>query len=261
MSASKGITGKVGRWSARHPWTAITLWIAFVAARDRHWQCCRHEAAHRGRVGQRRERRRRTHARQGRLQDPAGRAGARPVEDAARRATRPSAPSSATSSTRLDAHAERRQAALAVRAEHDLEGRPLGARLVRDPGHVRHASATRSRRSRPTTAAAQSAHPGFVIAEAGDGSFSKAYDDTQGKDFEKAEQLSLPITLLILVIAFGGLLIAGIPVRARHERGLRGARADRGREPAAAGHRRHAVGDPADRPRRRRRLLDLLHRP
>ena len=32
MSASKGITGKVGRWSARHPWTAISLWIAFVAA-------------------------------------------------------------------------------------------------------------------------------------------------------------------------------------------------------------------------------------
>ncbi len=29
---------------------------------------------------------------------------------------------------------------------------------------------------------------------------------------QKAEQLSLPITLLILVIAFGGLLIAGIPV-------------------------------------------------
>ena len=51
-----------------------------------------------------------------------------------------------------------------------------------------------------------------MIAEAGDGSFSKAYDDTQGKDFEKAEQLSLPITLLILIIAFGGLLIAGIPV-------------------------------------------------
>ena len=31
MSANKGITGKVGRWSARHPWTAISLWIAFVA--------------------------------------------------------------------------------------------------------------------------------------------------------------------------------------------------------------------------------------
>jgi uncharacterized membrane protein YdfJ with MMPL/SSD domain len=31
MSASHGITGKAGRWSARHPWTAISLWVAFVA--------------------------------------------------------------------------------------------------------------------------------------------------------------------------------------------------------------------------------------
>ena len=31
MSASIGIAGKAGRWSARHPWTAISLWIAFVA--------------------------------------------------------------------------------------------------------------------------------------------------------------------------------------------------------------------------------------
>ena len=66
--------------------------------------------------------------------------------------------------------------------------------------------------SQATTAAAQAAHPAFTIAEAGDGSFSKAYADTQGKDLQKAEQLSLPITLLILIIAFGGLLIAGIPV-------------------------------------------------
>src|SRR3954447_10806097 len=32
MSASIGIAGKAGRWSARHPWTAISLWVAFVAA-------------------------------------------------------------------------------------------------------------------------------------------------------------------------------------------------------------------------------------
>src|SRR4029079_9338833 len=32
------------------------------------------------------------------------------------------------------------------------------------------------------------------------------------KDFTQAEQLSLPITLAILVLTFGGLLIAGVPV-------------------------------------------------
>ena len=57
--------------------------------------------------------------------------------------------------------------------------------------------------------------PAFSFDEAGDGASRKAYSDSQGKDFEKAEQLSLPITLLILVITFGGLLIAGIPLRSR----------------------------------------------
>src|SRR4051795_5452434 len=32
MQGKKGLTGTVGRWSARHPWTAITLWIIFIAA-------------------------------------------------------------------------------------------------------------------------------------------------------------------------------------------------------------------------------------
>ena len=261
MSASKGITGKVRALERPPPLDGDLALDRFRGSRDRDWRCCRHEEAHRGRVGERRERRCRAHARQGRVQAAAGRAGARPVEDADAPAIRPSAPSSTTSSTRLDAHAERRQAALALRAEHDL-ARTATRRSSRSRSRARTTRVgDKVEPIQTTTAAAQSAHPGFVIAEAGDGSFSKAYDDTQGKDFEKAEQLSLPITLLILVIAFGGLLIAGIPVALAMSAVRRGTRPDRGREPAPARHRRHAVGHPADRPRRRRRLLDLLHRP
>ena len=62
------------------------------------------------------------------------------------------------------------------------------------------------------TAAAAAAHPGFTIGQAGEASFAKVYDETQGEDFKKAETLSLPLTLLILVFAFGGLVAAGIPV-------------------------------------------------
>ena len=62
------------------------------------------------------------------------------------------------------------------------------------------------------TAAAAAAHPGFTIGEAGEASFAKVYDETQGEDFKRAETLSLPLTLLILVFAFGGLVAAGIPV-------------------------------------------------
>ena len=36
--------------------------------------------------------------------------------------------------------------------------------------------------------------------------------ETLGKDFQKAERLTLPITLIILLLAFGSLVAAGLPV-------------------------------------------------
>ncbi len=63
-----------------------------------------------------------------------------------------------------------------------------------------------------TVAAAQHAHPGFVIGEFGDASAAKAVEDAYGEDLGKAGMLSLPITLLILVLTFGTLVAAGIPL-------------------------------------------------
>ena len=62
------------------------------------------------------------------------------------------------------------------------------------------------------TAAAQRAHPDMRIEQAGDASSTKALNKSFSDDFAKARTLSLPITLLILVFAFGALLAAGIPV-------------------------------------------------
>ena len=62
------------------------------------------------------------------------------------------------------------------------------------------------------TAAAQRAHPNMRIEQAGDASSTKALNKSFSDDFAKARTLSLPITLLILVVAFGALLAAGIPV-------------------------------------------------
>src|SRR5262245_33940152 len=61
-------------------------------------------------------------------------------------------------------------------------------------------------------AAAQAAHPDFFIGEMGDASAPKAVVDQYGKDLEKAGTLSLPITLIILIITFGALVAAGIPL-------------------------------------------------
>jgi RND superfamily putative drug exporter len=61
-------------------------------------------------------------------------------------------------------------------------------------------------------AAAQKAHDGLRIEEFGDASSGKALDKLYENDFKKAEQLSLPITLVILVVAFGALVAAGVPL-------------------------------------------------
>jgi uncharacterized membrane protein YdfJ with MMPL/SSD domain len=62
------------------------------------------------------------------------------------------------------------------------------------------------------TAAAAKANPELRIEQFGDASADKAISKQFGDDFKKAELTSLPITLLILVIAFGALVAASVPL-------------------------------------------------
>ena len=55
-------------------------------------------------------------------------------------------------------------------------------------------------------------NPGIAIAETGDASMARAISDTIGKDFQQAEKLSIPITLLILLFAFGAIVAALLPL-------------------------------------------------
>ena len=59
-------------------------------------------------------------------------------------------------------------------------------------------------------AAVQARHPGLRIAETGDGSISRAIG--QSLNFRQAEATSVPITLILLLVVFGALMAAGIPV-------------------------------------------------
>jgi RND superfamily putative drug exporter len=62
------------------------------------------------------------------------------------------------------------------------------------------------------TAATQAAHPQLIIGEFGDASANRAVTKRLSEDFRQAEATSLPVTLLILVLAFGALVAAGIPL-------------------------------------------------
>ena len=59
---------------------------------------------------------------------------------------------------------------------------------------------------------AQRAHPEVRVEQFGDASAEKALSQAFSDDFQKAEFLSLPITLIILVVAFGALVAAGLPL-------------------------------------------------
>jgi uncharacterized membrane protein YdfJ with MMPL/SSD domain len=59
---------------------------------------------------------------------------------------------------------------------------------------------------------AQQAHPELFIGEFGDASAVKAVQTAFADDLGKAGLLSLPVTLAILVLAFGALVAAGIPL-------------------------------------------------
>jgi RND superfamily putative drug exporter len=60
--------------------------------------------------------------------------------------------------------------------------------------------------------ATSAAHPATTYQQAGPGSLDKAIDDVVGDDLSRAEMISLPITLLILVLAFGAVAAACVPL-------------------------------------------------
>jgi RND superfamily putative drug exporter len=55
-------------------------------------------------------------------------------------------------------------------------------------------------------------HPALRVEEFGSASGTKAIDDTIGRDFSRAEGISIPLTFGILLVAFGALMAALVPL-------------------------------------------------
>src|SRR5262245_61061770 len=116
-------------------------------------------------------------------------------------------------------------AALAARPEVTGVRSPLapGARgQISEGGHsalvqfdLRGKASTASDRVQPVldaVASVQRSHPGLTIEELGQASAEHELNQTIGKDFTRAERLTVPITFLILLLAFGAFVAAGVPV-------------------------------------------------
>src|SRR5262245_8884765 len=202
----KGIAARAGHWSATNRKKAIGLWVAFVIV----------ALIGGGAVGQRS------------LTDAESNVGESKAAEMTLDKHGPKDPATESvlvqSGSQTTASPEFRSALASVR--HELES--TGQFAAIDPpkpsaeGHAALVDADlkgdpekADETATKTFAAvdrAERASPGFQIGVAGDGTAEKQLSDSISDDFAKAETLSIPITLLILVVAFGALVAAGIPV-------------------------------------------------
>jgi putative drug exporter of the RND superfamily len=67
-------------------------------------------------------------------------------------------------------------------------------------------------RDEAAVAAVQARFPHLLVAEAGSASTDAVGNALMDSDFRKAEETSVPITLILLLVVFGALIAAGIPV-------------------------------------------------
>ncbi|SCL30068.1 putative drug exporter of the RND superfamily [Micromonospora nigra] len=203
---ARPVTVRLARWSAEHPWRAIAMWVVFVAvcfvggnaAGLNEATDADQAIGESGRAG--------LIVADGDFTDPATENVLITARDG-----------------RLDPAAAR---AAADDASARLRGVP-GVAGVAAPVPSRDGSAllvaitmsgdpeTASDRVQPlrdATAEVQRAHPALRVEQVGGPSIGKALDDTLGADFKRAELLSLPVTLAILIVAFGALIAASVPV-------------------------------------------------
>jgi putative drug exporter of the RND superfamily len=197
-------TVRVARWSATHPWRAIALWLAFVAAcfAIGHAAGTRKATSLDQAVGQSGRAAHWLH--DAKMDDPAlehvlisSRTGALDTSAAAR----------ATADVR------RRLAALPEvmhvdAAQHSGRAVLVNITMRGDPDTAQ----DRVQSLLDATSATQRQFPQLHVEEVGDASIPKAINEELGKSFGKATGISLPVTLLILLVAFGAIIAAGVPV-------------------------------------------------
>jgi RND superfamily putative drug exporter len=199
-------TVRVARWSATHPWRAIGLWVVFVAvcfavggmvgtneATDEDmWigESGRASAIQQlGNFDDPAKENVLITARTGPLDRSAAQAAARDV--AARMAARPEVAEVGEPIPSRDGTAL--LVPLSMSGDEDTAEDNIEAVLDQ-------------------TKAAQSAHPDLRIEQVGGVSLGHGITERVGSDLGKAELLSLPVTLLIMLIAFGAIIAAGVPV-------------------------------------------------
>ncbi|MFI5812998.1 MMPL family transporter [Streptomyces sp. NPDC051643] len=208
----RGIAARAGGWSARHRWAAVGIWVLFVVL-----AMGLGSAAGRVDVNESDQLKGETHT------------AAKIIEDSGIK--EPSSESvliQAKDGNVTSTDAEFRGAVAAVVDAVGATGKvtdvtsPYDTKTISKDGRsalvqfdMRGDSETAGDRVAPVLNAVkgvQKEHTGLRIEEIGGASMQKTFDDAFGDDFQKAELSAVPVALGILLIAFGALVAALLPV-------------------------------------------------
>ncbi|MEP6667227.1 MAG: MMPL family transporter [Nocardioidaceae bacterium] len=199
------LTLKAARWSATHPWRALTVWLIMVAAAVATGSAISTQSTTSAdyRLGQ-----------SGRADEMITDAGlaAPTAEDVII-----TAPDGKLDSAQAAAAAAEVRRGMSPLTQVRTVGKPtwsddrsallvpleLTDSILDEPDIAPLQDVTKS---------VQEHHPGLEVAEAGEASLDGAINDQVANDLASAESLSLPVTLGIMLLAFGALIAAGIPV-------------------------------------------------
>jgi len=188
----------IGRWSARHPWLAIVVWVAFVSLALAGVAVTGTKSLWNGSVGESARGYNLMNAH--RVWPPSVEYGY--VHSATLRANDPAFRSAVT-----DVEA-RMQAGFGGETALRISADRHSAIVIQTPETV--PPSIQSVRAYVLEAAR--AHPQVTIGEAGAFTASDVRDRAGNRDLHRAELLSIPVTLFVLLFAFGSVVAALVPV-------------------------------------------------
>ncbi|MFD7771974.1 MMPL family transporter [Streptomyces sp. NPDC059787] len=211
-SRVRGLAARAGGWSARHRWAAVGIWVLFVVL-----AMGLGSAAGRVDVGDSDQLKGETST-AARIIEDAG------IEEPASETVLVQAKGEGLTAT----DAEFRSAVTAVLTAVEKTGEatdvtsPYESDTISKDGRsalvqfdIRGDSDTAGERIEPVLNAVEEVrkdHESLRIEEIGGASMMKTFDDAFGDDFKKAEYSAVPVALGILLIAFGALVAALLPV-------------------------------------------------
>ncbi|MBL1084289.1 MMPL family transporter [Streptomyces actinomycinicus] len=208
----RGLAASAGGWSARHRWAAVGIWVLFVVL-----AMGLGSAAGRVDVDESDQLKGETHT-AAKIIDDAG------IEEPASETVLIQAKGGALKATSGEFRAAVADVVKAVEGTGKVTGvtSPYDTHTVSRDGRsalvqfdLRGDAETAADRIEPVleaVAGVQKGHGSLRIEEIGGASMQKQYKDAFGDDFKKAEYSAVPVALGILLIAFGALVAALLPV-------------------------------------------------